>query len=298
MKSRAYARAADLRLMQGLLIRHFARTHTRIGDVAWRARSHTHHELSLEIRLWFDHDELIGWVWLRTRGGLDLEVAPAWREDEGLWAEMLDWVEAMVADRLRAGDELDQIYTWFTDDIERLTKRLGARGFDRATEPGGDVLLADLASLTGPGPPAGPYTLTHVADERDVEARVESHRAAFAPSDLTVPVYQRVRRTWPYRPELDLIVKTPQGEAAACCTAWLDDQNHAGLLEPVSTHPRYQNRGLARLVVAGALRALRDAGATVAQIGTSGPAALAAYRAAGFVPWKQEVTFRKSTLRR
>lgn len=294
MKSRPYAGATDLRLMQALLIRHYAATHTRIGDLAWRARYHTHHELSLEIRLWFDHQDLIAWTWLRTRGGLDLEVTPERRQDERLWSEMLDSVEAAVTVRLRAGDELKEVYTWFVDDVEGMAARLQRRGFVPSQEAGGQVLLADLTSLPDPGPPSGSYELTHVAGDRDLEARVESHRAAFAPSDLTAPMYRRVRGTWPYRPELDRIVKTSEGEVVACCTAWLDEQNRAGLLEPVSTHPAYRNRGLARLVVADALHALHRAGAGVAQIGTSGPAAQAAYMAAGFVPWKREVTLRKT----
>jgi predicted N-acetyltransferase YhbS len=278
--------------MQELLSYHHASTHTRIGDVAWRSRFHTHHELSLEVRLWFEGDDLVAWTWLRTRGGLDLEVVPERRSDEGLWTEMLDAVEATVADRLRAGDELEEVYTWFVDDVERMTERLRVRGFAPSPEPGGHVLLAHLGSLPDPAPPPG-CVLTHVADDGDVQARVESHRAAFAPSDLTVPMYRRVRRTWPYRPELDRIVRTSGGEVVACCTAWLDERNRAGLLEPVSTHPAHQGRGLGRLVVADALRALREAGATVAQIGTSGPAAEAAYVAAGFVPWKREVTLRE-----
>ena len=79
----------------------------------------------------------------------------------------------------------------------------------------------------------------------------------------------------------------------ACCIAWPDQANVAGLLEPVSVHPAHQNRGLGRLVEADALRALREAGARVAQVGTSGLAARAAYEAAGFRPWKREVIFRK-----
>jgi predicted N-acetyltransferase YhbS len=206
---------------------------------------------------------------------------------------MLDAVEATVAARLRAGDELEEVYTWFVDDVERMTERLQGRGFVPSQELGGQVLLADLTSLRDPDPAPGAYVLAHVADDGDLEARVESHRAAFAPSDLTVPLYRRVRRTWPYRPELDRIVKTSEGEVVACCTAWLDEGNRAGLLEPVSTHPAHQNRGLGRLVVADALHALRRAGAEVTQVGTSGPAAQAAYVAAGFVPWKREVTLRK-----
>lgn len=123
-----------------------------------------------------------------------------------------------------------------------MTQRLQARGFVLAHEPGGHVLRADLISLPDPVPPPS-YVLTHVADDSDVEARVESQRAALAPSDLTVHMYRRVRRTWPYRPELDRIVKTSEGEVVACCTAWLDERNHAGLLKLVSTHPAHQKPG-------------------------------------------------------
>ena len=172
-----------------------------------------------------------------------------------------------------------------------MADRLQPRGFVRSEEPGGYVLLADLSSPPELTIPAG-YSLGHVADE-DVHARVESHRAAFAPSDLTAGLYRRARSTWPYRADLDRIVKGPDGDVVACATAWLDEANHAGLLEPVSTHPAHQNRGLGRLVVFDALRALRECGATVAQIGTSGLAARAAYLAAGFEPWSREVTYRK-----
>ena len=106
-------------------------------------------------------------------------------------------------------------------------------------------------------------------------------------------MYQRVRRTWPCRPELDRIIETADGNVAACCLAWLDEENRPGLLEPISTHPEHQNRGLARVVTADALHALRDAGAVVAQVGTSGPAAHAAYTAAGFRPWMREIVYRK-----
>lgn len=294
MNSRAYAGAADLRLMQEALICGYDSTHTRIGDVAWRARYHTHHELSLESRLWLEGPELVAYAWLRTRGGFDTFVAHQLRGDEALWSELLAWVEATVGNRLRAGDDLEAVYTWFTDDeTSTMAPRLLARGFEESPGPGGHVLLADLTKLVEQPVLPGGYRLGWVADEDDVHRRVESHRAAFAPSDLTLPMFQRVRKTWPYRPELDRIVKTDQGDIVACCLAWLDGANRAGLLEPISTHPAHQNRGLARAVTADALVALRDAGAVVAQVGTSGPAALAAYSAAGFRPWKREITYRK-----
>jgi hypothetical protein len=112
-----------------------------------------------------------------------------------------------------------------------MAERLGVRGSVQSEEAGGNVLIADLATVPEPAPPAG-YELAWVADDADVHQRVESHRAAFAPSDLTLPMYRRVRRTWPYRPELDRIVKTSEGEIAACWLAWLDERNTPGCSNP------------------------------------------------------------------
>lgn len=56
----------------------------------------------------------------------------------------------------------------------------------RSEQPGGWVLLADPGTTPLPG-----YPLGHVAPE-DVHARVQSHRAAFAPSDLTVEMHSKV----------------------------------------------------------------------------------------------------------
>ena len=75
--------------------------------------------------------------------------------------------------------------------------------------------------------------------------------------------------------------------------AWIDDENASGLFEPVGTHPDHQRRGLATAVCLDALRALRDAGARTAQVGYVTNAAHAAYRAIGFEPAWQELSFRR-----
>jgi ribosomal protein S18 acetylase RimI-like enzyme len=149
-----------------------------------------------------------------------------------------------------------------------------------------------LAEVAEPVLPAG-YRLGAVRDRDDVVGRVEAHRAAFAPSDLTLEKYDRVRRTWPYRAELDRVVATDDGVVVAFCTAWIDEAHASGLLEPVGTHPAYQRRGLAKAVCLDALRALREAGARSAQVAYESDAALATYQAIGFEPRWDEVSFRR-----
>jgi len=196
------------------------------------------------------------------------------------------------ASRLRAGDELEEIYTWFTSDDLRMGPRLEARGFVRFYGPGGHVLTADLANIPEPVPVPRGATNSVTWPLMPTCTGASSRTApAFAPSDLTVPMYERVRRTWPYRPELDRIVRTSDGEIAACCIAWLDETNGAVFWNPSRLTPR------TRIAASGgwwwATRCEPSArrGRRVAQVGTSGPAARAAYTAAGFQPWKREITF-------
>jgi ribosomal protein S18 acetylase RimI-like enzyme len=137
------------------------------------------------------------------------------------------------------------------------------------------------------------YHLGWVQTRAQLIGRVEAHRAAFAPSDLSVRKYERVQRTWPYRPTLDRVVLTDAGVVVAFCTAWLDEQNAAGLLEPVGTHPAHRRRGLARAVCTDALLALRDAGARTAQVGFVSDAAYATYRSVGFERLGEDLAFRR-----
>ena len=94
---------------------------------------------------------------------------------------------------------------------------------------------------------------------------------------------------------LDRIALTDTDEVVAFCTAWLDEQNASGLLEPVGTYPAHQRRGLASAVVTDALLALREAGARTAQVGFGSEAGYATYRAAGFERSGAELAFRRDT---
>jgi ribosomal protein S18 acetylase RimI-like enzyme len=135
--------------------------------------------------------------------------------------------------------------------------------------------------VDAPTVPAG-YRLCGVGDDL-VDGRVEAQRAAFTPSTLTTQRYERVRRTHPYRPDLDRVAITDGGEVAAFCTAWLDERMHSGLLEPVGTHPAHQRRGLGTACCLDALGALHAAGATTAQVSCESGSA-----ASGARPWNSK----------
>lgn len=281
---RPYRGADDLRKMQALVAAAYAHTDMRIGDVAWMARGHTHRELGLDIRLWEAGEALVGWTFFQSSGGFTLFAAPGAATDE-LIDEMLTTVEGMAREAIAAGDVLGSLSTYGVVPGRSALDRALASGLERngftRDEDGDGVLTRALTTLVEPSVPPG-YRLATVDSPQRITGRVEAHRAAFAPSEVTHRMYERVRRTWPYRQELDQIVETEAGDVVAFCTAWIDEENAAGLLEPVGTHPSHRRRGLAAAACRAALIALRDAGARTAQVAFATPQARALYESLGF----------------
>jgi GNAT superfamily N-acetyltransferase len=104
---------------------------------------------------------------------------------------------------------------------------------------------------------------------------------------MTVARYADMMQTWPYRPDLDLGVRAPDGRIVASCTTWLDAANRVGLFEPVGVDPAFRRLGLSRAMCLAALKALSAAGANLATVKPRGdldyPVPRQAYRSMGFV---------------
>lgn len=277
--ARDYAGARDIPRLQELVSRRW-RTATRppasihVGDIPWRLLSIVDQADRFAIRLWEDEDGVAAWAWLTRPDELELAIA-AGRYDE-LLDDVLDWAESTAEQALKV-DSLDA-------DTE-LRAQLKARGFRRLDEDAFYLHVLQLAGLPDPSVPPG-FTLRHVRLPEDLEQRVEVHRSAFGrpgrPSRLTVEGYAAVTEAWPYRPELDWVVESPNGSLAAFCLAWLDAANRVGLLEPVGTHERHRRAGLASAACLGALHALAAAGADHAVVSANTDEARALYRSIGF----------------
>ena len=283
--SRPYAGAADLRQMQEAVARAHAITSLRVGDLAWLSRYHTHRELARDIRLWEGGAEKVtGFTFFRARGGFNVFVAPGCAED-ALLDEMLTVIDDIARASVAAGDPAIGLYTYGLDlsrsaEDRALAAALERHGFTAVSSMGG-VTMRPLDDLPVPVVPSG-YRPGWLQTREQMVGRVAAQQAAFAPSDLTVERYERVQQRWPYRPCLDGIIVTDDGTVVAFCTAWLDEENAAGVLGLVGTHPAHQRRGLAKAVCLDALHALRKAGAATAQVGFESEAGYATYHAIGF----------------
>ncbi len=259
---------------------------THVGDLAWWSREpdpryrvwHDGGDPVARRRTWHDGGRPIAWGWV-SGGELDFHVR-ADRRGAGLEDEIVRWFDGDTA--------------WALDCDTAKVTALEAAGYTAVPLGGFHHLVRDLDDLPEPAVPDG-YRLRHVTDH-DVPSRVAVQRAGFL-STMTSEKYEHLRRTWPYSEELDVVVEAPDGPLVAFCLAWLDDQNRAGELEPVGTHPDHRRRGLARAASAEALRRLRDRGADTCVVYAAErpdyPAPFALYTSLGFEPRARHVRFER-----
>jgi len=236
-----------------------------VGDLDWRLHRRATVDPSANIRLWEVAGALVGFAWFLPNGDLDLLVHP--REHSAVVVpEMVAWGEA----RLRTVDDSEQtgrqLHAWALTSNEPLSRALRAAGLEPTSACYLHLFLELEAPLDAPSLPSG-FQVRTIIGLSEAAARAAVHRAAFGSNRVSSEVYAHLMRgAHHYRPELDVVAVTPEGEFAAMALGWLDPDNRVGVLEPVGTAPAYRGLGLARAVSQEALRRLRAAGARSAVI--------------------------------
>jgi mycothiol synthase len=245
------------------------------AGIEWWYASSWPEALADHLRLWTDGGDLVAWTW-HDAGEIE------WFVWTGQPARDVAVLEAILEDAIAASPGAIGIWTAEDDDLTFATLRhhgfepLGRRLSQWQWHPAdGEIAIPDV--------PTG-YTIRHVAGPAEAEARVDVHRAAFAPSRLTLDKYERLATCPHYRFEDDLVVEAPDGTFAAFALAWWDPVGQVGEFEPVGTHPDHQRRGLARALLRHGMRRFADLGARTVQVYSDatdgGPEAL--YAAVGF----------------
>ncbi|MEJ0064736.1 MAG: GNAT family N-acetyltransferase [Caulobacteraceae bacterium] len=292
--SRDYAGPQDLRAMQALVQATWTRAaHLHIGDLVWQ-RYPRAASPDWPTRLWFDGDETVAWSWAWSEADTAADANQFYlvvhpRRPE-LFDQALDWVEGVSH-----GPVLGTIA--FEHDAP-LVRALARRGYRPRTHgPFGLHMFRSLNDIDEPVLPAG-FTAVSMVELGDVAAKVAGHRAAWSRlaaydpldpplvSGVTFERYRDMMQTWPYRPDLDIGIRGPDGRIVASCATWLDEVNGVALFEPVGVDPAFRRMGLSRAMCLAALNALRAAGATLATVKPRGdpdyPVPRQAYRSMGF----------------
>ena len=253
---------ADLRAAEAVLTRAwldgapFVASHP--GDLEWWYASSAPEPLAAHLRLWDVDGSLAAWSWVHGEQA-HWEI---WTGDPTADGPILDAILSAAISESSAVLEV-----WAPDDDPATLRSLERMGF-----VAGDRRLSqfqrrvdDGSRIGGASLPDG-FRIRHVAGPTEIEARMEVHRAAFAPSRMTVEKYERLTAMPHYRFEDDLVVEAPDGSLAAFAMAWWDPVARVGEFEPVGTRPDLQRRGLGRALLEHGLRRFRDLGAGVVQI--------------------------------
>ncbi|PLP57893.1 GNAT family N-acetyltransferase [Mesorhizobium loti] len=220
-------------------------------------------------RLWLVDGKLAAWGWAHLpyrvprEDGTFRESATAnliWQthpDQPEFLAEILDWYDEVASG-------VDRLMTIQSADAQAQVI-VAKHGYMFDAEAGSDdgswvqFNRRELADLPDPVLPTGFRFLT----ARDVSSAdaVKAHRDAWQSSSFSEAAFERVRRTWPYRNDLHVLVEAPDGTLAATAIIWLDEMTQTAEFEPVGTHRDFRRRGLGTALQLHGMHLAKAAGA-------------------------------------
>lgn len=202
----------------------------------------------------------------------------------------LELVEQMIAhaeDHLKSPSRKGGSVLWvWTDagDTQRI-EILKRRGYIHLSEHDEHQWRRSLKLAVPECTVLAGYTIGTLGDSSQLSSRSWASWRAFH-SDEPGEKYQNdwkwylnIQAAPLYRPDLDLVAITHEGEVAAFTTIWFDRATHSGYFEPVGTVPDHQRSGLARILLCEGMRRLKRLGATICMTAGSSLAANSLYRA-------------------
>ncbi|TPJ43983.1 GNAT family N-acetyltransferase [Mesorhizobium sp. B2-7-1] len=298
----------DLRLMQGLaqdvtaLRPELLNDDATVGELAWVwAKDFDAFSPFWRHRLWFVNRRVAAWGWACLphrvpRGdGTVIEVETAnliWQthpDRAAMLGEILDWYDDVAGD-------VDRLLTVQSADVE-AQRIVAAHGYAFDAEAGADDgpwVQFNTRELTDVADPALPEGFRFL-DANDVPAAdaVQAHRQAWNASRFNEAAFERVRRTWPYRADLHVLVAAPDGTLAATAIIWLDETTRTAEFEPVGTHRDFRRRGLGTALQLHGMQLAKAAGASRMLVACRGapadPAARNMYYGVGFRPISRDL---------
>ncbi len=231
--------------------------------------------------------------WWREERATDQDGQLFWLDDQG------DPLAAAI--RTDFGHSVQCDVLVLTDDRD-LERRVWRAAIDRAglirssaefpVRPD-DAAGIDELVAAGFGPADGPGVISSWLDanRRPPIPPLPAGYRLLSRADAQDRPHPMIRRNGPdvaerlsscslYRPDLDLMVEAPDGEAAGYGLFWADPVTSVGLLEPLRTEDDYQRRGIASHIVAAGLDRLAALGCRRLKVAND----LGIYLRAGFRP--------------
>lgn len=252
------------------------------GDIGWFRRLGAE-KTTDAVRTWSAHGTIVAVGLLDGADLLRVTTAPELRQDAALAAAMVGDIVRPERGVLPAGDASIEVPTG-----SRLDVRLADAGWSvgEAWTP----LERDLAAPVELSQGEHPLRIVQVdgADAALVSAWAAVQRSAF---DTTAAVDERwyEMAAGASFGDARCLLGFDDDAAAAGIIAWSAGAGRPGVIEPMGVHAEHRGRGHARAITLAAAAALRELGASSAQVCTESErlGAVATYRSAGFEPQPQ-----------
>ena len=247
------------------LANQFPAENLHVTDLPYRLSSWAFDNLD-NIGLWFNEkQELVAWAVLQTPfWEIDYVCHPA--VELSLHPEILAWADRRANATINTPNGHPEWYVnVFSGQVERIHD-LEKAGFKCQADVGEDSLSKVLmrrsiqTAVKRYKPPAG-FVVRSLAGEKEVEGYVELHRSVFGTKNMTVGWREHTLKHPTYRPDLDLVVESPDGRLVAFCICWLSENSLNGRVEPLGCHKDFRQYALGRVALSEGLHRLQSLGA-------------------------------------
>jgi len=259
-----------------------------VGDLEWWiGQVEPGGDIATYMRTWLVDDEVVGFSWFDPPNSMDWHIRlDRWSDElmtalvDSLAAEAAAWRPPLATTVVPP----TEIVTFAMDADKRtaaILRRLGWRPVEQALLSHWSTRLP--RPIPEPVLPPG-YRIRTLRGRHEITARVDVHRAAFAPNRMTAEKYEALVDMPHYAFDRDFVVEAPDGTLAAFTICWWDPVARVGEFEPVGTHPDHRRLGLGRAILHAGLRCFRDLGARDVLVfsGVANTASEALYADAGF----------------
>lgn len=218
------------------------------------------------IGLWFDEkQQLIAWAAMQT---------PFWTIDyvchpdaePNLHQEILHWADQRARALLNTASGHPAWFIMvFPGQVNRIHDLENA-GFKCQSDVGDDSWSKVLMRRSSQIPakvykPRSGFIVRSLAGEKEVKNYVELHQSVFESKNMTVDWRTRTLQHPGYKPDLDIVVESPDGRLVAFCICWFNENSLDGHVEPLGCHKDFRQYALGRVALSEGLRRLQSLGA-------------------------------------
>jgi len=261
---RSFSTEQDKYLMSALA-RQFAENNLHVIDLPYRLSSWAF-DNPKNVSLWFDENQqLVAWAVLQT---------PFWTIDYvclpdtelNLHQEILSWADQRARAIINTANGRPAWFIMvFSGKINRIHDLENA-GFKCQSDVGDNSWSKVLMRRSAQTPvkvykPRSGFTVRPLAGEKEVENYVELHQSVFESKNMTADWRIRTIQHPDYKPDLDIVVESPDGRLVAFCICWFNENLQEGHVEPLGSHKDFRQYGLGRVALSEGLRRLQSLGA-------------------------------------